>query len=276
MSQSLFPSLTLIYFLGHNCRMKKLIICIFIFWWFAGCSQEEEVIPSFPQIDNPLDREDNLKSTIEEATDFSGISITIENEIEILRLSTSGERYNGWVKKSYENGKLGYLFHSQNGRQDGLYTAWYKNGKKMVERTWKNGMRDGPFKLWTEAGVLDSRGFNQNNLRHGLFEEFYASGKMKSKIEYSKGRIQTFLRWKPDGTKCPHTLVQEGTGFVIHYKEDGTVDSNESYLKGEYDYGYPSDVNETSLNTEDEDSNSVDLNTSQSEELSEDEIPVIE
>lgn len=275
MSHSRFQSLTLIYSLIHNYRMKKLIICIFIFWGLAGCSQEEEPIPSFPKIDNPLDREDKLKSTSKEAVDFSEISITIENEIEILRLSTNGERYNGWVKKSYENGKLGYLFHSQNGMQDGLYTAWYRNGKKMVERTWKNGMRNGPFKLWTDAGILDSRGFNQNNLRDGLFEEFYAVGKIKSKIEYSKGRIQTFLRWKPDGTKCPDTLVKAGTGLVIHYKEDGTVDSNESYLDGEYDYGYTSDINETSLNTEDKDSNPINLNTSQAE-VSEDEVPVIE
>ena len=78
-----------------------MIICIFIFWGIAGCSQQEDVIPSFPQIDNPLDREDKLKSTIKEATDFEEINITIENEIEILRLSTNGERYNGWIKKSY-------------------------------------------------------------------------------------------------------------------------------------------------------------------------------
>ena len=255
--------------------MKKMIICIFIFWGIAGCSQQEDVIPSFPQIDNPLDREDKLKSTIKEATDFEEINITIENEIEILRLSANGERYNGWIKKRYENGKLGYLFHSQNGIQDGLYTAWYRNGKKMVERTWKNGMRDGPFKLWTEAGVLVSRGFNHNNLRHGLFEEFYAAGKIKSKVEYSKGGIQTFLRWKPDGTKCPDTLVKDGTGLVFHYKEDGTVDSNESYLDGKYDYGYPSDIIETFLNVEDVDSNPIDLNTSQAD-VSEDEIPVNE
>ena len=62
---------------------------------------------------------------------------------------------------------------------------------------------------------------------------------------------------------------------MFHYKEDGTVDSNESYLDGKHDYGYPSDIIETSLNAEDEDSNPIDLNTSHAQ-VSEDEIPVNE
>jgi hypothetical protein len=57
--------------------------------------------------------------------------------------------------------------------------------------------------------------------------------------------MQTFSRWKPDGTKCPHTSLQDGTGIVVHYGMDGTIESNESFYMGDIDYGRPSELNET-------------------------------
>ena len=241
--------------------MKKLFVFISIFFWLLGCSEEVKPIPSFPEIGNPLDQEDIFKSTIEGATQFSDLIVTLENSIELYRISLGGELFSGWIKKSYENGKIGYLFHCQNGVQDGLHTSWYDNGKKMVERTWKAGLRDGPFKLWTDAGILESRGFNKENLRHGLFEEFYADGIKKSEVEYINGKIESFLKWKPDGTQCPDTLVTGGTGLVVHYKEDGTVDSNESYFKGDYDYGRSNDLNDSLLEVEEIFIDPIDLNS---------------
>ena len=243
--------------------MKNLFINMFILFWMAGCGEESKSIPPFTEINNPLDQEGILKSTLEEATQHSDLIISLENGVEIYR-RTFGTRelFSGWVKKNYADGKIGYLFQCQNGKQDGLHTSWYKNGKKMVERTWKEGLRDGAFKLWTEAGTLESRGYNNDNLRHGLFEEFYSNGTKKSEVEYINGKIESFFKWKPDGTQCPNSLVKGGEGLVFHYNEDGSVDSNQSYFEGDYDYRGTDDPDDSPLISEEIISEETDLNSS--------------
>ena len=52
-------------------------------------------------------------------------------------------------------------------------------------------------------------------------------------------------KWKMDGTICPITNIEKGKGVIVYYREDGTVDFNETYLNGEIDYGgteEPTDV----------------------------------
>ena len=188
------------------------------------------------------------------AVDHSKLLITRNGEVEFFTNPNDGNSYSGWVKKNHSNGKLGYLFHCSEGKQDGLYTAWHDNGVKMVERTWVRGVRSGPFKIWTGSGILESRGFNADNLRHGLFEEFYGSGNKKSEVVYKNGKIDAYLRWRPDGGLCLLTSLVQGKGIVVHYKEDGTIDSNDSYFEGVLDYGQSSHSGEMSLqNTEDYD-----------------------
>jgi hypothetical protein len=72
------------------------------------------------------------------------------------------------------------------------------------------------------------------------------------------GKIETFFRWQPDGQKCPYTSVNDGNGIVVYYKEDGTIDSNESYYQGELDYGRPADSNDSGTDIE----GIIDLNSS--------------
>jgi antitoxin component YwqK of YwqJK toxin-antitoxin module len=198
-----------------------------------------------------LEQADVLSHALSEAVDHAELMVTMEGEMEFFTSTTDGSRYDGWVKRNHSNGKLGFLFHCTDGRQDGLYTAWHSNGVKMVERTWVKGLRSGPFQTWEGSGVLESRGYNADNSRHGLYEEFYADGKKKSAVEYKKGKIDSFVRWRPDGVVCILTSVRNGSGIVIHYHENGTIDSNESYFEGELDYGQPGQIIEAEFkNTE--------------------------
>ena len=235
--------LTFILGVFHNENMRILSVFVCLLFWLVGCGDEEVAPPSFPIMKNPLNQLDVLQSALNEATALSDLTVTTEGNLQIYR-TQNGSLYNGWVQNSHISGKLGFLFHCEKGRQDGLHTAWYENGKKMVERTWKDGVREGPFKTWTAAGVLESRGYNKENQRSGLFEEFYASGQKKSEVTYTVGKIEMFTRWKPDGTKCPYTSIQGGTGVVVHYGVDGTIDSNESFYQGEIDYGRAHELNE--------------------------------
>ena len=241
--------------------MKIITVLLGALFLFTGCSDNEKVIPSFPEMPNPLNDPDNLKSTFEDATELEDLTVIEDGVGQIYKLS-NGELFSGWIKKTYENKKVGYLFHCMDGKQDGLYTAWHDNGKKMVERTWKKGVRHGPFRNWTAAGILVSRGFNKDNQLDALYEEFYNNGNKKSDIIYREGKIQSFARWKPDGVACPLTKLQNGTGVVYHYREDGSVDSNESYFEGEFDYGRPSDLDDTFTENVEIEEQGLELNSS--------------
>ena len=247
--------------------MKVLSVLLGTLFFLCSCGEDQGVLPTFPSIENPLDQADILSSALSEAVDHAELLVTMEGEMEFFTSTSDGTQYNGWVKRNHSNGKLGFLFHCRDGMQDGLYTAWHSNGVKMVERTWVNGLRSGPFQTWEDSGVLGSRGYNADNVRDGLFEEFYANGKKKSAVEYKKGKIDTHLRWRPDGAVCNLTSVKDGTGMVVHYHEDGTIDSNESYFEGVLDYGQSAQVIETELtNTEDYASSSGENSIYHSEE----------
>ena len=118
--------------------MKNKILLIGIFFLLCGCGNEEITNLDFPKIVNPLDQDDLLKSTLKEATELSDLIVTLDGELQVYK-AFDNSPYNGWVKKSYDGGNVGYLFQCKDGMQDGLHTAWYENGKKMVERMWRAG-----------------------------------------------------------------------------------------------------------------------------------------
>lgn len=242
--------------LFHNFNMKKLYLSLCILLCFAGCADDEIVKPSFPDIVNPLDQDDVFTKAFSGATKLSDLFKRSDNGLEFYS-DSNGLPFNGWVKRTYDDGKVGFLFQCKNGKQDGLHTAWYPNGQKMVERTWRNGLRDGPYKTWTEAGNLESRGYHLNNLVHGQVEEFYPNGLVKSKSQYIEGKVDTFVGWKPDGSICPNSSIAEGSGTIFVYNEDGSVDYNVSYANGGIDYGEAIESN-TSLLIEESNSLAID------------------
>ena len=217
--------------------MKQVPLALTVLFLLFGCGKDED---AFPDMNNPLDSGDKLEEILSKAVEVSSLNSGMEGELKTYLDFDSGSPYTGWIKKSYESGKVGFLFECKNGKQDGLHTAWFENGAKMVERTWKAGVRDGPFIAWKESGEVDYRGYNKSNLREGKFEDFYSAKRKKLVIQYRNGKIWEVQGWQPDGTACPHTKLSGGEGLVVYYNEDdnGTADYNETYLNGEIYYGY--------------------------------------
>ena len=61
-------------------------------------------------------------------------------EGEKLRYAPNEQKpYTGWIKEMYNNGQVQILFHTKNGKKDGLTTQWYESGQKELERTFKDG-----------------------------------------------------------------------------------------------------------------------------------------
>lgn len=216
--------------------MKFLLLILLLFSLLFGCADDEEEV--FPEIENPLDSVELRADVFAKALELSSLSYS-ESEDPFSYTGPDGQPYSGWVKKTYPSGKVGFLFECKNGKRDGLETAWFENGAKMVERTWKAGLADGPFIAWREDGQVDYRGYNKANLVDGKFEEFYSGGRKKSVFQYEDGKLREALRWKPDGTACPHTNLKGGAGMIVYYndEENASIDFNETYANGEIDYG---------------------------------------
>ena len=148
-----FRTLTLSHELRQNQEMKRPILTALLLIAIGGCDDEQNLSPSFPEIDNPLDEDAFLQKILKEATEAEELTLLKDGERERY-LDANGSGFSGWVLKSYSDGRLGYLFQCREGVQDGLHTAWHENGKKMVERQWKDGQRDGPF-----VDLVSCRGF---------------------------------------------------------------------------------------------------------------------
>ena len=50
--------------------------------------------------------------------------------------------YTGWVKETFDDGRIRSLVHYKDGKPDGLETIWYENGQRRNESNWEDG------KLW--------------------------------------------------------------------------------------------------------------------------------
>jgi len=223
--------------------MKFLLLPLVLLGLLFGCGDDGEA--DFPEIENPLDSVEFRQDALSKAIEISSLSkdgewdmVTyLDSTVEVEDDETAP--YTGWIKKTYPDGGVAFLFECKDGKQDGLHTAWFETGVKMVERTWKGGIREGPFIVYREDGQVDNRGYHKGNARDGRFEEFYSSGEKKSVFQYKDGKIHEALRWKPDGTPCPHTNLKGGAGIIVYYKEEAnaSIDYNETYLNGEIDYG---------------------------------------
>ena len=109
----------------------------------------------------------------------------------------------------YENGQMEMLSFLKDGERHGLWAGWYKNGQKAFEANYKDG------KL------------------NGLTTQWYANGQKELEGNYKDGKLMSAVVWKPNGEKCPVTNVNDGTGVVVWYNEDGTERWRLTYKDGE-------------------------------------------
>jgi antitoxin component YwqK of YwqJK toxin-antitoxin module len=118
--------------------------------------------------------------------------------------------FTGLSKSTFDNGQVASLIHWKSGKIDGLATWWYENGQKKEESNWKNGKMEGLVTLW------------------------YENGQKKEESNWKDGKIISVKVWKPNGEKCPVTIVTNGNGTEVIYDENGTEESRFTFIKGEY------------------------------------------
>ena len=61
---------------------------------------------------------------------------------------------------------------------------------------------------------------------------YYPSGAKKSDSQYVNSRLNYCRVWKPDGTRCPISSVDNGNGIVVEYDEDGFEKFRRTFSNG--------------------------------------------
>lgn len=124
--------------------MKKLLAFMFLTLLVTGCGDE-------PGCDGPpasnhspvetinLDDNETRNRIIAEAIDEDKLNAKGDCCDEILHAPGQQNPYTGWVKSTYDDGKIFYLAQYKDGKENGSWFQWYRNGKKMEETSFKDG-----------------------------------------------------------------------------------------------------------------------------------------
>lgn len=170
---------------------------------------------------------------------------------------TKGER-TGLHTTYYADGTKESEYTYTTGKSNGPCKEWWPNGQLKLEGQRANGDWTGPFKEYDEDGLLlregqrDEKGnltgvvkeyssgwlhLEQEFSRGQLVRYRYTdkTGKVQSEGERKKGKFQ-FVGYSEEGFKASEgTYLDEGLkeGPWKYYYEDGTVSSEENYVKGE-------------------------------------------
>lgn len=104
------------------------------------------------------------------------------------------------------------LFYVPNEKKSftGLSKSTFDNGQVASLIHWKSGKIDGLATWW------------------------YENGQKKEESNWKDGKIISVKVWKPNGEKCPVTIVTNGNGTEVIYDENGTEESRFTFIKGEY------------------------------------------
>jgi antitoxin component YwqK of YwqJK toxin-antitoxin module len=203
-----------------------------------------------------MDDTEDIDALLEEAIDISKIQKRGEGDQELIYAPNKQQPYTGWVKILRPNGQVEELWEVEDGKWDGPHFSWHKNGEKQKEFEFKDGKQHGDSTGWYENGQKgaeaeykdgelhgDSTGWYENGQkmseaeykdgeRHGDTTAWYENGQKRLEFELKDGKLVTGKVWLPDGSDCPDTNVQDGTGTVVTYDKDGKESSRAEFKNG--------------------------------------------
>ncbi|MDB4519853.1 toxin-antitoxin system YwqK family antitoxin [Akkermansiaceae bacterium] len=134
----------------------------------------------------------------------------------------------GW----HENGQKSFEVEYKDGEIHGENTGWHENGQKSGEVEYKDGEIHGEITAWYENGQKSGEGEYKDGEIHGEITAWYENGQKSGEGEWKNGKLVTVKIWLPDGSDCPDTNVEDGTGTMVTYDKDGKETSREEYKNG--------------------------------------------
>ena len=85
---------------------------------------------------------------------------------------------------------------------------------------------DGVF-LCTQAATPALR------VTQGSIETWYENGQKREEFTMKSGKVLSVEVWKPNGEKCPVSLIEQGTGVYVWYMSDGSERERIRYVDGQ-------------------------------------------
>ena len=113
---------------------------------------------------------------------------------------------------SVDDGKLEYIYNTENNMANGRYVKWYSSGSKMEEGNYNNDKADGKFITWYKNKQKKREVFYVDGTLEGKFTEWYENGQKKRVGHYHNDKLD---------------------GKVIEYYKDGKKKSEENYVNGQ-------------------------------------------
>lgn len=189
--------------------MYRLFLCLLT--QLIGCS-----IPD-------LEKEEILKEAKKEAVEISDLKKEFMHGMMWLIVDENNQTFTGWVKESYQSGKIQSLGYLKNGQKEGLWLSWYEDGKIMTKCGWKKDQYSGIFKCWFQNGKLKVSGQTKEGEMDGTWEQFYVNGGKHYLSVNQIGKLVSKKVWKLDGQVCPDSNVKNGNGTFMKYDKNGTL-----------------------------------------------------
>ena len=125
----------------------------------------------------------------------------------------------------YPDGKLKGIVRTARGRQHGEQVSWYADGSLSKIWNWHYREPHGRWMEWYENGVTSFQGHYRHGKKHGKWWEWYENGRVAVSANFLDGYTLDLTVWKPDGTLCPESGVNQGFGCWLHYDSN----CNETY-----------------------------------------------
>ncbi len=200
--------------------MKGLLSILYLSWLLMGCQK--------PDLEDP----EVFEKIASQAINPSRLEAKRLKGLLVLCIPETEDPYSGWVRENYDNGQLKRLGYLNDGRKEGLWTSWHENGEKKKEIRYNKDVAHGTATEWYANGQKKGVGQIKDGEMDGPWEEWYENG-WKSKVQNCDfGKLISATAWKPNGEKCPVTNVTNGTGELIDYNENGTIDKRYIFKNG--------------------------------------------
>ena len=109
-----------------------------------------------------------------------------------------------------------------------------RGGKK--EKLYFETDKQEPYTGWLKVmhanGQVQGLAHVKEGKRHGPLLMWYENGQKAAEIQNKEGKMITAKGWLPDGSDCPITDIQNGTGTIIIYHESGKERRRQLFKNG--------------------------------------------
>lgn len=200
----------------------KIALTIILFLIFIGACSE---IPD-------LQEEEILKEANQEAIPLGKLERKLMYGMFPLYVDADEEPYTGWTKGIDPDTKAKTLGYLKTGRKEGRWITWAENGTKILEAIWAVDRLEGTYLAWYNNGVLRVKGQTKEGEMDGRWQEFYPDGKIECTTDNRIGHLISIQVWKPDGSFCEESLVNDGNGSYMRYYPDGSLMFKRTFVDG--------------------------------------------